>query len=134
MTNFPTIHRPLLTNAPNLTQTGVHLDPDLATAQILAALAGGDALPAEGFALLTAHSRRLAEEPDEAILDSLTRQSALLEALFLSFSAKAASSPRADHSALLAKAALGCQRALQGCLGAIHQLTEANRNAQAVTG
>jgi hypothetical protein len=109
----------------------LHLDPDVATCQILAALAGGDALPVDAFATLTAHSQRLTESPDEEILDSLTRQSALLEALWLNFAARAARESRVDHSALLCKASLNCQRALQDCLGAIHQLTEVNRNAKA---
>ena len=109
----------------------LHLDPDVATCQILAALAGGDALPADAFATLTAHSQRLTESPDQEILDSLTRQSALLEALWLNFAARAAREGRVDHSALLCKASLNCQQALQDCLGAIHRLTEVNRNAQA---
>lgn len=111
---------------------GLELDPDLAVCQIIAALAGGDSLPANAFEILASHSRRLSNAPDEEILDSLTRQSALLQSLWLHFAARSAIEPKIDHAALLCKAALNCQKALQGCLGAIHQLTETARNAKAL--
>ncbi len=111
---------------------GLELDPDLAVCQIIAALAGGDVLPADAFETLASHSRRLNAAPDEEILDSLTRQSALLESLWLHFAARSATESKTDHSTLLCKAALNCQKALQGCLGAIHQLTKQTRNAEAL--
>lgn len=111
----------------------IELDPTRATCQVLAALASGDTLPADAFEILARHSHRLNDAPDEEILDSLTRQSALLESLWLHFAARSATEPGIDHAALLCKASLSCQKSLQGCLGAIHQLTEAHRNAQALT-
>jgi len=129
----------LLLRAPNLQPIlagkrpgSLGLDPALATSQVLAALAGGDSLPANAFETLASHSRRLSTAPDEEILDSLTRQSALLESLWLHFAARSATEPKTDHSSLLCKAALNCQKALQGCLGAIHQLTEKTRSAEAL--
>jgi len=110
----------------------LELDPNVAACQVLAALAGGDVLPADAFEILAGHSRKLNDAPDDEILDSLTRQSVLLESLWLHFAARSATESKADHSTLLCKAALNCQRALQGCLGAIHQLTEKTRNAEAL--
>lgn len=113
-------------------QLEMKLDPNVATSQILAALAGGDTLPTDAFEILAGHSRKLNDAPDDEILDSLTRQSVLLESLWLHFAARSATESKTEHSTLLCKAALNCQRALQGCLGAIHQLTEKTRNAEAL--
>lgn len=120
------------TRAPREKPQGLDLDPTTATCQVLAALAGDGILPVDAFDTLAEHSRLLHEQPDEEILDSLTRQSSLLEALWLHFAARAAKEVRADHSSVLCKASLNCQKALQGCLGAMHQLTEKRNNAQAL--
>ena len=108
------------------------LDPDLATARILAALAGGGALPEDGFRLLVERNRALADAPDEEVFDSLTRQSVLLEGLFLHFVARATEAATPDHAAGLNKAALNCQRSLLAVLGAIRSMSEAKRNSESV--
>lgn len=113
-------------------KNGLDLDPLSASCQVLAALAGDGILPVDAFDTLAEHSRALHECPDEEILDSLTRQSSLLEALWLHFAARAAKETRSDHSAILCKASLNCQKSLQGCLGAIHQLTEKRQDAEAI--
>lgn len=121
-----------LARATRKTAQGLNLDPTAAACQVLAALAGDGILPVDAFDTLAAHSRALHDDPDEEILDSLTRQSSLLEGLWLHFAARAATETRQDHATALCKAALNCQRALQGCLGAICQLTTKLQNAQAL--
>lgn len=108
------------------------IEPNCAVAQIIASLAGGDATPEEGFRRLIDCNHRLIEKPEDEILDALTRQVALLEAMFLSLTARASQAAKPDHAAGLTKAALGCQRSLQSVLGAIHSLTENRRNAEAI--
>ena len=111
---------------------GLSSDVDVATCQILAALSDGQPLDAEPFRVLIERNRQLASAPGEVISDSLTRQNVVLEALWLHFAERAAREKRADHAALLMKASLGCQRALSGVLGTIHQLAEESRNANAI--
>lgn len=110
----------------------INLDVDIATCEILAALTGGAALPADAFNLLIERNRILALSPEGEILDSLTRQSCLLESLWLHFAARAAAETRSDHAATLIGAALKCQRALGNVLGTIHHLDQDKRNAAAL--
>lgn len=112
--------------------TPLHPDHNTAVAQILASLAGGDTLPEDGFKLLADHARKLRDDPDDVIADSLARQAVLLESLWLHFAHKGATSSRPDHAAALVKAALGCQRALLQILGTINSLNEDSRNVEAV--
>jgi hypothetical protein len=131
----PRRHDPNLEGLPRVPRTnalGLDHDPTAAACQVLAALAGDGILPMDAFNTLAAHSRALHDDPNEEILDSLTRQSTLLEGLWLHFAARAATEPRQSHATALCKAALSCQHALQGCLGAICQLTERVRNAKAL--
>lgn len=110
----------------------LNLDANVATCQVLAELSGNGTLPADAFNVLVERNRTLAHAPDEEILDSLTRQSTLLESLWLHFAARAAAETKADHVASLIKAALNCQRSLGHVLGTIHHLNEGNRDAKAV--
>lgn len=110
----------------------LNLDVNVATCEVLAALSGGTALPADAFKVLIERNRVLAQAPDGEILDSLTRQSTLLENLWLHFAARAAAETRADHASSLIKAALNCQRALGSVLATVHNLNEGKRNAGAI--
>lgn len=130
-----------MTDEPNLSPRAVRcgqafdlaLDPDLATAQVMAALAqGGRALPVDAFNALTEINRSLVEAPEGAILRNLTRQAALLEALWLHFAARAAAESRPDWASSLTKAALSCQRNLGAVLGAIRQMNDDKRDAEAL--
>lgn len=114
-------------NSPNLS-----LDVNVATCQVLSALSEGGALPADAFDTLVALNRTLAGAPEGEILDSLTRQSILLEKLWLHFASKGATETRPDQAASLIKAALNCQRALSNVLGTIHHLHEGKVNAKAI--
>ncbi|WP_374487010.1 hypothetical protein [Zoogloea sp.] len=108
--------------------------PAVETARLLAlALPNAGPCPAEdAFKGMTALNQRLATAPDDEILEGLTRQAALLEALFLSYTRRALESRRPDHAALLQGTALRCQKSLLAVQGAIRQLTEDQRNAQAL--
>lgn len=110
----------------------LHHDSAIAATQILTALAGDDPLPSDVFQTLVDKNRALAESPDEEIHDSLTVQAVLLEALFLSFAAKAATAKRPDHAAALVKASLNCQKALNTVLATVHTLAETKRNRAAI--
>lgn len=110
----------------------LNLDVDIATCEVLAALSGGDTLPADAFNHLMERNRTLAQASEDEILDSLTRQSTLLESLWLHFAARAAVATRSDQAAILVKAALNCQRALGNVLGTIHHLNQSKRNVEAI--
>ena len=116
----------------NKSQT-LSLDVDIATCQVLAALSENGTLPADAFVQLVEHNKNLRGSPSEVIEDSLTRQSALLESLWLHFAARAAAEPRPDHASSLIKAALNCQRALSNVLGTIHHLSNSKEDAEAIT-
>jgi hypothetical protein len=115
------------------TKGNPNLDSDIniATAQIIAALSG-DALPADAFQILIAKNRALAHAPDDEIHDSLTRQAAILERLFLHFAAKAATEHHADRAAALVKASLNCSRTLNTVLATVHNLAESKRKGDAI--
>lgn len=108
--------------------------PAVETARLLAlALPNNGPCPAkDAFDGLTALNQRLADAPEEEIRDALARQGALLEALFLSYTRKALESKRPDHATLLQVTALRCQKSHLGVMGAIRQLAEDQRDAQAL--
>jgi hypothetical protein len=108
------------------------LNPDEATAAILAAIAGNEALPADAFAVLAERNRALLDGTEEEVATSLARQVVVLESLFLSFSAKAAHAGRVDHMVGLSKAATNVHRALLAAQGALRQVTEDRRNVEAI--
>ncbi len=114
------------------TVRALDMDVNIATTQIIAALAGGRALPADAFQALIDINRSLADSPDEEIHDALSRQAAILERLFLHFAAKAATTGRADHAVGLVKASLNCQKALNTVLATIHTLAETKRDTAAI--
>ncbi len=111
-----------------------NLDPATQTARLLGVLVPGDSLnPArDAYAGLCALNARLKDAPDEEVLEALTRQAALLENLWLFYTRQALNAKRPDHAALLQSTALRCQKAHMGVLGAIRQLTEDRRNAEAI--
>jgi hypothetical protein len=82
------------------------MDANVATSQIIAALVGGKTLPAAAFQHLADKNRALAESPAEEIHDSLSRQVVILDQVFLTFMARAATATKPDHAAALAKASL----------------------------
>ena len=108
--------------------------PAVETARLLAlALPNDGPCPAkDAFDGLTALNQRLAAVPEEEIRDALTRQAALLEGLFLSYTRKALESNRPHHAALLQATALRCQKSHRSVMGALRQLAEDQRNAQAL--
>lgn len=110
------------------------LDPATQTAKLLGVLVPGDSLnPArDAYAGLCALNARLKDAPDEEVLEALTRQAALLESLWLYYTRQALKATRPDHAALLQSTALKCQKAHLGVLGAIRQLSEDKRNAEAI--
>ena len=112
--------------------TILDMDVDVATTQIISALAGDKALPAEAFQTLRDKNRALANAPDGEIHDSLARQAVILEALFLHYAAQAARTKRPDHIAALVKASLNCQKALNAVLATAYRLAEAKRDGAAI--
>lgn len=116
--------------------TGWQFDqhPAVETARLLALVLPNDGpCPAkDAFDGLTALNQRLTDAPGEEIRDALTRQAALLEALFLHYTRKALEAKRPDHAALLQATALRCQKSHLSVMGALRQLAEDQRNAQAL--
>lgn len=108
------------------------MNPDEATAEILAALSNGDTPPAEAFAVLAERNRALLDATEDEVAASLARQIVILEALFLSFAAKAAQAGKVDHSVGLSKAATNVHRSLLAAQGALRQVAEDRRHAEVV--
>jgi len=108
------------------------MDANVATSQIISALSGGKALPTAAFQHLADKNRALADSPAEEIHDSLSRQVVILEQVFLTFMARAATATKPDHAAALAKASLNAQRALNSVLATIHTLAESKRDKAAI--
>lgn len=82
--------------------------------------------------MLADKNRALADSPDVEIHEALTRQVMLLEALMLHFAGKAATAKRPDHAAVLVKASLNCQKALNTALATVHTLAETKRDRVAI--
>ena len=110
------------------------LDPATQTAKILGVLAPGNSLnPArDAYAGLCALNERLLNAPETEVMEALTRQVALLEALWLHYSLEALATKKPEHASLLQATALRCQKAHMGVLGAIRQMNEDKRNAEAI--
>lgn len=111
------------------------LDPALAVARLLGGEFSGEGstlLTREAYDGLARLNDRLATAPAAEILASLTRQAALLEGQYLFFSRRALEATKPDHAVLFQGAALRCQKALLGALGAIKTLDEDKRNAEAL--
>lgn len=110
------------------------LDPATQTAKLLGVLVPGDSLnPArDAYAGLCALNTRLVSAPEVEVMAALTRQAALLETLALHYTREALAATKPEHAALLQVTALKCQKAHMGALGAIRQMSEDNRNAEAL--
>lgn len=115
---------------------GWHFDqaPAVETARLIGlALPGRSQNPAaEAFEGLKALNERLADAPEDEIRHALGRQAALLEALALNYTRRALESGRADHATLFQGVALKCQRAHLNVLGALHKLSQDQRNVEAI--
>jgi hypothetical protein len=91
---------------------GLSLDPDDAAAALLGRLNSGEFIAtAESFAALRASNLALLGESSAGIRAALTRQSTLLEALFLHLSARALAAQGYEAQCRLLHAAVGCQQA-----------------------
>lgn len=111
------------------------LSPAVQTARLLAlALPGASLTPeADAYTGLASLNAKLLAAPESEILEALTRQAALLEALFLSYSRKALEASKPDHAALFQGVALKVQKSHLAVLGAIRSMHEGKRNAEAIT-
>ena len=109
--------------------------PAVCTARLLAlALPGNSLTPeADAFNGLAALNDKLRDAPDSEILEALTRQAALLEALFLNFSRRALETAKPDHAALFQGVALKIQKSHLAVLGAIRSMHEDRKNVEAIT-
>lgn len=123
-------------NAPNLLRplaAPLPADPGEAIVNILAALGGHPSgLPVDDLRALIAQNNALLDAPTPTIERVLARQAVLLEGVELAFLAKAAQSRNPDHSSIYARTALASHRALMATLGAVRQIDEDRRDAQAL--
>lgn len=108
------------------------LDPNVTAAALLARTCPPGTSTEDAYRGLVSLNAQLATAPEGEILEALTRQAAILDALFLSYTGKALACPRTDHAALLQATALKCQRAHMGVMGAIRQIHEDKRNVEAI--
>jgi len=109
-------------------------DPAVETARLLGLLMPDNSLNpvADAYAGLAGLNQRLIDAPEAEILEALTRQAALLEALHLTYTRKALDVRKPEHAALLQGVALKCQKSLIGVLGAIRTMNEGRRNVEAI--
>lgn len=120
-------------DSPLLADWSLAQDPSVETARLLGVLLPGGLNPtADAYTGLAALNQRLTDAPEAEILESLTRQAALLEAQWLAYSRKAMETRNPNHATLLHGVALKCQKALVGVLGAIKTLSEDRRNVEAL--
>lgn len=110
------------------------LDPATQTAKLLGVLVPGDSLnPArDAYTGLCALNARLLNAPETEVMEALTRQAVLLEALLLHYTRQALATKKPEHAALLQATALKCQKAHMGVLGAIRQMNEDKCNVEAL--
>ena len=108
--------------------------PTTQTARLLGVLVPGDSLnPArDAYTGLCALNARLLNAPETEVMEALTRQTALLEALSLHYTREALAAKKPEHASLLQATALKCQKAHMNVLGAIRQMNEDKRNAEAI--
>lgn len=132
--NAPNLKKPCPPDA-QLAAWSFDLSPAVQTARLLALALPGNSLTPEKDAYegLAALNDRLRDAPESEILEALTRQAALLEALFLNFSRKALEATRPDHAERFQGVALKVQKSHLAVLGAIRSMHEGKRNAEAIT-
>lgn len=114
---------------PNLT-----FDPGETAVQILAALSGpAHELPIEALQGLIDRNRRLLDEPDDELPRILARQAILLEGVEAAMLLKAAHATKPDHVATYTRTALHAHKCLIGALAALRTISQATKDAQALT-
>lgn len=109
------------------------MDPDRLAASLLSVLLtkGLDGTES-AFKGLTQYNDSLLSAPRETILKALTRDAALLDALFVVNVRDASQATRADHKALYTATAIKCQKSRLAVLAAIHKLTEDQHRVDAL--
>ena len=105
--NSPKLKKPRPPDA-QLATWSFDQSPAVQTARLLAIALPGNSLTPEkdAFSGLAALNDKLRDAPETEILEALTRQAALLEALFLSYTRRALEATRPDHAALFQGVAL----------------------------
>ena len=88
---------------------------------------------ADAWKALARQNQALTTAPRAEIKRVLARQATIIEAAMLRFMAKAAAEPTPNRSEPLTRIALSCNRALLATLGAIHQVSEAEADARAIS-
>jgi hypothetical protein len=132
--NAPNLKKPCPPDA-QLADWSFDQSPVTQTARLLAlALPGASLTPeADAFNGLAALNDRLRDAPETEILEALTRQAALLEALFLSYTRRALEASKPDHAERFQGVALKIQKSHLAVLGAIRSMHEGKRNVEAIT-
>jgi hypothetical protein len=103
------------------------IDIDELSAHAFAAITGSGLLSAkEALHELTLRNQALLNGGDEAIVDSLSKQAVVLEALFYRLLTSAATEKRNEYILLSMKGAMSTHRALLSTLGAIKQMGRAD--------
>lgn len=109
------------------------MDPDTIVSQLISILATkGLAGTESAFRALAQLNADLQDKPSDVILQALSRQAALLEAMTLANTCDAVQAQKPDHKALFTQTALRCQKAHLATLGAIHKLSQDRNDAQAL--
>ncbi|MCP5231743.1 MAG: hypothetical protein H6948_06545 [Zoogloeaceae bacterium] len=110
------------------------LDHREAKARVLCMLGSGDPLIAGKQALdaLTARNRELLDGGSDAIRSALADQAAILENLSAAYTLAAIRERRTDHRRALQGVALRATNTLVQVLGALHRVTEDQRDAKAL--
>lgn len=110
------------------------LDHRQMKAVALTVLQGGDPLIAarDSLDLLAARNRELLDGDGDAIREALADQVALLEATIASYTVKAMAARKADDARALQGVAIRAQATLVQVLGALHRVTEDQRDARSI--
>ncbi|MBX3679480.1 MAG: hypothetical protein KF710_04805 [Rhodocyclaceae bacterium] len=110
------------------------LDHREAKARVLCMLGSGDPLIASKQALdaLTARNKELLDGGRDAIRSALADQAAILENLSAAYTLAAIRERRTDHRRALQGVALRATNTLVQVLGALHRVTEDQRDAKAL--
>lgn len=122
---------------PNLNNTAamtIPSDAEEAAAHVLARLndPNGGVSAEAAYKVLAARNAALLAAPKAEIKKALATQITLMEAVTARYLSMAASVPKADHAAAYSKIALSAHRCLISALGALNQLDEQARNAEAL--
>lgn len=98
---------------------------EAASASALAAILGDGLIPAKAALLeLSKRNKALLDGGDEAIIDALSRQAVVLEALFYRLVESAGNAKTNDVVGMALKAATSTQKALLQTLGALRQIRQ----------